>query len=92
MSLLVPSPAAVLAFLRDFRGRLVAEGIEETDVRLQVTQAGWCLYTGASDYDQDHYGHWGASSVGHEDSDFVLSGIAFDLVSQVEESIAQGDV
>ena len=92
MSFPIPSAAAVCAALRHVRDRLVREGVEETDVRLQVTKAGWAVLSGSADYDQNHYGHWGAANVGHEDSDFVLSGIAFGLVSQVVDSVEQSDV
>lgn len=42
-------------------GNASVEG--ECDVRLQVTPDGWRLWWGLSDYDLDHRGFWGASSV-----------------------------
>ncbi len=34
-----------------------------TDCRLRVHGDGWQLLTGSADYDQDHRGSWGASSI-----------------------------
>ena len=55
-----PSIAAVAARLRDIS--MNVEG--ECDVRLQVYPDGeWAVRWGDSQYDQDHRGYWGASSV-----------------------------
>jgi hypothetical protein len=59
---------------------------ESTDIRLQVYESGrWAIRTGSSDYDQDHSGFWGASSIEQKTNSMVL---AIDLLDQVEESYA----
>lgn len=57
----------------------------DVSIRLQVTESGWSVLSGDPQYDQDHRGHWGASSLEVE-GDQTL---AEDLISQVEESIAE---
>ena len=91
MSFPIPSAAAVLATLRHVRDRLAVEGIEETDVRLQVTKAGWAVLSGAADYDQDHRGHWGASNVSSADNETTLRHVAHELVEQVADSVEQDE-
>lgn len=57
------------------------------DVRIQVDADGsWSLHTGDSQYDQDHRGHWGASSVSPDDGDSTLEDTARDLIDQALES------
>ncbi len=60
------------------------------DVRLQVSKWGsdWAIRVGDSQYDQDHRGDWGASSIRHDDSDDAIRSIAEDLVGQALESAA----
>ena len=59
------------------------------DVRLQVYEDGsWSLRTGSSDYDQDHRGFWGASSIVHFSANEELKDVALDLIDQVQESMA----
>lgn len=55
------------------------------DVRLQIHE-GWTLRTGDSSYDQDHRGHWGASSVSRADTLATLRETARELISQVLEA------
>ncbi len=58
------------------------------DVRLQVYPDGaWYVRFGPSDYDQDHRGWWGASSIGKRGG---CESVARDLIEQVRDSIAQG--
>lgn len=55
-----PSIEAVAEALRDVNANV--EG--ECDVRLQVYEDGqWAIRYGLSDYDSDHRGFWGASSI-----------------------------
>ncbi len=49
----------------------------------------WYFLTGLSDYDQDHRGHWGASSVGANLTEEAARAIAADLLNQVLDSVAQ---
>lgn len=61
------------------------------DVRLQVSRwkrLDWSLHTGSSDYDQDHRGSWGASSIRPDDTDDAIRDIAEDLVDQALEAAA----
>lgn len=71
---------AVYETVKEIRG----QGIEETDVRLQIKNDGWQLHTGDSSYDQDHRGDWGASSVSRENTKGDCTGIARDLLNQIK--------
>lgn len=58
------------------------------EVRLQVNGQEWRIWDGAPDYDTDHRGHWGASSLDADMGPAELRSVAEDLISQVEDSIA----
>lgn len=67
------------------------------DVRLQVYEdGGWAVRYGLSDYDQDHHGCWGVSSVpgvqGGVVKRFNSIGTARELIEQVEDAYAQSQV
>lgn len=54
------------------------------DVRLQVHEdGGFSIHTGSSDYDQDHRGFWGASSLSYDRQN--LTELAKELISQAED-------
>jgi len=56
------------------------------DVRLQVYEDGaWAVRWGLSDYDQDHRGYWGASSVPGNNRRFHSEDVARDLISQAKD-------
>lgn len=62
------------------------------DVRLQVYPDGnWAVRWGSSDYDQDHRGYWGASSVPGDNRRFDSKATARDLIDQAKDHRAQGD-
>lgn len=64
---------------------------ETTDVRLQVYENGkWVLRVGLSDYDQDHRGYWGASSVNTECTQENIRSIAESLLEQAQDQKACG--
>ena len=55
-----------------------------TDIRLQVYENGnWAIRSGSSDYDQDHRGFWGASSLSFDRQN--LTDLARDLIEQAKE-------
>jgi len=58
-----------------------------TDVRLQCDDSGWSVHSGDAQYDTDHRGYWGASSVS-TDSEFAE--IAADLIDQAKDDWACG--
>lgn len=62
------------------------------DVRLQVYPPDlggrWAVRWGLSDYDQDHRGYWGCSSVELSDDPASLEETARDLLSQAQEQEA----
>lgn len=59
----------------------------QIDVRLQVTEDnGYHVHYGLSDFDQDHRGAWGSSSVGKRVSLEDCKAIAKDLIGQAAES------
>jgi hypothetical protein len=65
----------------------------ECDVRLQVYEDGqWAVRWGASDYDTDHNGFWGASSVPGVVAGVVKRfnsrDVARDLIEQAREQYA----
>ena len=87
-----PSISAVAAELRDLNANV--EG--ECDVRLQVREGeplSWRLNWGPSDYDQDHRGAWGASSIPGVNKGRVGRFNSFetakDLIDQAKEMAAQ---
>ncbi len=60
--------------------------ITSIDVRLQVYPDGqWAVHSGSSDYDQDHRGYWGASSI---DAETNIPLLALELLDQAEEDFA----
>lgn len=64
----------------------------EIDIRLQVWEGGsWTVHTGASDYDQDHSGFWGASSVAASFTPALLRETARDLINQAIDDAAMND-
>lgn len=79
-----PSIKHVAAELRAINAD--AEG--DCDVRLQVYEDGaWAIRVGSSDYDLDHRGYWGASSV--PGKRFNATDTARDLIEQAREAHAQ---
>ena len=57
------------------------------DVRLQVWEDGkWAVHVCPSDYDQDHRGYWGASSLSYDRQN--LTDLAEDLIGQCADAIA----
>lgn len=62
------------------------EGNTGTDVRLRVHDGGWYLYTGSSDYDQDHRGFWGSGSLPYHRTN--LTSLAEELIEQAREQEA----
>ena len=61
---------------------------DSTDVRLQVYEDGsWAIHTGNPDYDQDHRGYWGASSLSYDREN--LRDLARDLLEQAKDHAAQ---
>lgn len=70
--------------------RIMAQIDSECDVRLQVYEDGqWAIRWGLSDYDQDHRGYWGSSSIEPTSTFGDLLEVAKDLISQAEEQEAQ---
>lgn len=62
----------------------------QVDVRLQVYPDGdWAIRTGSSDYDLDHRGYWGASSIAPSDSDEMTRALARDLIGQALDACAE---
>lgn len=56
------------------------------DVRVQYHQGGMTFHSGLSDYDSDHRGDWGASSVDGGMDERDLANLADDLLEEVAES------
>ncbi len=83
----------VASELRDInKNDLEPEDADEgIDVRLQVYADGqWAVRWGSSDYDQDHSGFWGASSVPGNNQRFDSKEIARDLIDQAKDAFAEG--
>ena len=85
-----PSIEAVAEALRDVNANV--EG--ECDVRLQVYEDGqWAIRFGSPDYDSDHRGFWGASSIPGVAKGrarrFDSREIARELIEQAREMKAQ---
>jgi len=61
------------------------------DVRLQVLpNGGWSVHSGDAQYDQDHQGYWGASSIPY-DGHFNATEVAKDLIDQVKDAAAEDE-
>jgi len=59
------------------------------DVRLQVYEDGqWAIRFGLADYDQDHRGFWGASSIDPNDEYDTLTAVAAELIDQAADACA----
>ena len=59
------------------------------DVRLQVYEDGaWMVRYGISDYDLDHRGFWGASSIDPDDEADTLASVAGELIDQAADACA----
>lgn len=86
----VPTVEAVTVALRDVRDYLRRERTAESDVRLQVHD-GWAVHHGDGQFDQDHRGLWGASSVSARDSLATLRETARGLVSEALDSWYEGN-
>lgn len=79
----------IIGELEGIRANCGAYGYPETDVRLRYFEGDWEIKTGDSQYDTDHRGFWGASSVCEDAENLELQDIAVDLVEQVMDDIAQ---
>ncbi len=65
---------------------------EGIDVRLQVRPGhGWELHYGSADYDQDHRGFWGASSVPGNNRRFKSRDVARNLIEQAKDEYAMSE-
>lgn len=97
-----PAVEDVQGALKNVRDGMEAGDL--TDVRLQVygpehadewpaldgrKPLPWAIRTGMSDYDTDHRGYWGASSVDSIDSDVWLMTTAEELLDQAKDHAAQ---
>lgn len=83
-----PTLRAVTTALLGVRAEARQDREEEYDVRLQVTERGWQVHVGSSDYDLDHHGVWGASTVGQLDPVGELRETARSLLEQCREAYA----
>lgn len=89
----LPTADGVAEILKGERNWIVKHGQEEIDVRLQVYEDGkWAIRAGCSDYDQDHRGYWGASSVFGTDTDEALLSTAEELLDQAADHAASNGV
>lgn len=80
-----PSVSAVAKVLRTINAR-VESCDDGCDVRLQVYPDGsWAVRWGLSDYDDDHRGYWGASSVPGGGRRFDSRGVARDVIGQAQD-------
>lgn len=65
---------------------------DECDVRLQVGENGeWAVRFGDAQYDHDHRGFWGASSVPGGRKRFHSTDVARDLLDQARDHAAQSE-
>ena len=85
-----PSIKDVAAELRLINANADVDGGGRCDVRLQVrVDSSWTVRYGLSDYDQDHNGYWGGSSVpgvqGGVVKRFNSHAVARDLLNQMRD-------
>ena len=82
--------AEISETLRALRAWRIANKIDETDVRLQLHNDGTIsIHYGDAQYDTDHSGYWGASTLSQSDSTADLEYMARDLVNQAIDSAAE---
>lgn len=91
-----PSQQEVIRALRNVKrtlDQIGAWGDDGTcDVRLQVYPSGeWAMRWGDSQYDQDHRGFWGSSSIDKATTLSDMVDIADALIDDVNEAIALDD-
>jgi len=90
-----PSIKDVAAELRVLNETEAEEVDEEgelygVDARLQVLPNGsWQLWWGSPDFDTDHRGYWGATTLPGNNQKFDSTGAARDLIDQAKEMHAQ---
>lgn len=85
-----PTIKEVALDLRRINTNVESEPDKGCDVRLQLYPAGdWAIRVGLPDYDLDHLGYWGASSVpgvvNGQVKRFNSTDLARDLISQVKD-------
>lgn len=86
--LTLPDVAVVAESLRELDAEFGTDA-EPLEVRLHVLPTGsWSVCWGASDYDTDHRGFWGAASIELESK---FKQVAQDLVDQVAEQAVLED-
>lgn len=85
--------AEILEYLVGEMGALRAECEDEEgiDVRLQIHDGDALFHYGPSDYDQDHRGYWGASSVGRDYTDAMIEASARDMIEQARDQEAMAE-
>lgn len=82
-----PSVARVAEWLRATNNTFAADE-DGIDVRLQVTDDGWQIWSGDPSYDTDHRGDWGASSIPGSGKRFDSIAVARELINEAKESRA----
>lgn len=81
--------AALVSALSDLKS--YGPEITEMDVRLQVIPSesmDWYIRTGDAQYDTDHRGAWGASSIDTTYTIDQLREVAKDLISQADDMLS----
>jgi hypothetical protein len=61
------------------------------DFRLQVKKSGWQTHEGDSQFDQDHRGNWGSTSVPYGCTREEALNLARDLIDQAQESAFENE-
>lgn len=81
----MPSIRAVSAELVSIKTLLDCD-VTEIDVRLQVHESGhWLVHWGDAQYDTDHRGHWGASTISRTSN---CRDVASELINEASDSFA----
>lgn len=88
-----PQLLAALEDARDIARSLPPEEDEEVGgahvpVRLQVVPSGAAIHTGSPDFDLDHHGAWGASTIRASDDDAELEATLDVIAGEAEEDAA----
>lgn len=86
-----PEPSGVEDILRSIHRKYALKD-EDTDVRFRMHNGCWQILWGLSDYDQDHRGYWGASSIPSATEGLTQEQaleIAKELIEQAKDDHAQ---
>lgn len=80
---------ALVADLMSIQGMLIEWGLEDIDVRVQWLDGSYELHWGDSQFDADHRGNWGYSTLSNDLNQSEIVGLAEELIEAVENDVIE---